>query len=119
MIRATLLGVVALVLLTSAAAAQQTTPAGGPFRAEAEPDLLGRRGPAVVGWLYNDGTEAVTNVRVRVEVLDGGGQAVARGEAYLYGNVPARGRGYFFVPVPRYGQSYRVTVIRFDRLEMQ
>lgn len=110
---------VGVVLLVAPAAAQQTTPAGPGFRAETEPDLLGRRGRALVGWLYNDGNSAVANVRLRVEVLDGGGQAVASGEAYVYGNVPAHGRGYFFVPVPRYGESYRVTIIRFDRLEMQ
>ena len=54
-----------------------------------------------------------------MEVLDGGGQAIGSGEAYVYGNVPARGRGYFFVPVPSYGDRYRVTVLRYDRLEMQ
>jgi hypothetical protein len=107
------------VCLAAPAGAQQTAPAGAGFRAETEPDLLGRRGRAIVGWLYNDGSTAVSNVRVRVEVLDGAGQAVATGEAYVYGNVPAQGRAYFFVPVPRYGESYRVTVLRYDRLEMQ
>ena len=106
-------------LLSAITGAQETTPAGSGFRAETEPDLLGRRGRAIVGWLYNDGNAAVTNVRLRVEVLDGGGQTVASGEAYVYGNVPAQGRAYFFVPVPSYGDRYRVTVLRYDRLEMQ
>lgn len=110
---------VAAVLLSMVAGAQETTPAGPGFRAETEPDLLGRRGRAIVGWLYNDGSSAVANVRLRVEVLDGGGQTIASGEAYVYGNVPAHGRGYFFVPVPSYGDRYRVTVLRYDRLEMQ
>ena len=119
-IRAAVAALVAAVLLSMVAGAQDTTtPAGPGFRAETEPDLLGRRGRAIVGWLYNDGNSAVTNVRLRVEVLDGGGQAIASGEAYVYGNVPARGRGYFFVPVPSYGDRYRVTVLRYDRLEMQ
>ena len=108
-----------LALLGGVAVAQDARPAGPGFRAETEQDILGRRGPAVVGWLYNDQGVGFTNVRVRVEVLDGGGQAVGTGEAYVYGNVPARGRSYFFVPVPRFGDSYRVTVIRFDRLEME
>ena len=107
------------VLLLVAPAAAQTTPAGPGFRAVTEPDPLGRRGAALVGWLYNDGDFSISNVRLRVEVLDGGGQAVATGEAYVYGNVPAHGRGYFVVPVPRYGESYRVIVLRYDRLEMQ
>jgi len=107
------------LLSVSAGAQETTTPAGAGFRAETEPDLLGRRGRAIVGWLYNDGNSAVANVRLRVEVLDGGGQTVASGEAYVYGNVPAHGRAYFFVPVPSYGDRYRVTVLRYDRLEMQ
>jgi hypothetical protein len=113
---AALLAVMALAPVTRA---QDATPAGPGFRAEAEPDILGRRGPAVVGWLYNDQGVGFTNVRIRVEVLDDAGQAVGSNEAYVYGNVPARGRSYFFVPVPRFGARYRVTVIRFDRLEMQ
>ena len=119
-VRAAVAALVATVLLTTVAGAQETTtPAGPGFRAETEPDLLGRRGRAIVGWLYNDGNSAVANVRLRVEVLDGGGQPVASGEAYVYGNVPAHGRAYFFVPVPSYGDRYRVTVLRHDRLEMQ
>jgi hypothetical protein len=109
----------AVALLASPTGAQDTTPAGSGFHAEVEPDTLGRRGPAVVGWLYNDQSVAFANVRIRVDVLDGGGQTVGSNEAYVYGNVPARGRSYFFVPVPRLGQAYRVTVIRFDRIEMQ
>ena len=110
---------IAVGLLSVSAGAQETAPAGPGFRAETEPDLLGRRGRAIVGWLYNDGSSAVANVRLRVEVLDGGGQTVGSGEAYVYGNVPAHGRAYFFVPVPSYGDRYRVTVLRYDRLEMQ
>jgi hypothetical protein len=109
----------ALALFVAPAVAQEARPAGPGFRAEAEPDQLGRRGPAIVGWLYNDERVGVTTVRIRVEVLDGGGGTVGTGEAYVYGNVPSGGRAFFFVPVPRYGQGYRVTVIRFDRVEMQ
>ena len=117
--RAAAAALLAVALLAPVAGAQGVTPAGPGFRAEVEPDILGRRGPAVVGWLYNDQETGFTNVRIRVEVLDAGGQAVGSNEAYVYGNVPARGRSYVFVPVPRLGAAYRVTVIRFDRLEMQ
>lgn len=117
--RAALVAVLAVAVMAPGVGAQETTPAGAGFRAEAEPDILGRRGPAVVGWLYNDQGVGFTNVRIRPEVLDDAGQAVGSNEAYVYGNVPARGRSYFFVPVPRFGARYRVTVIRFDRLEMQ
>lgn len=107
-----------VVLAAGSATAQEARPAGPSFRAETEPDLLGRRGRAIVGWLYNDRAVGVTNVRVRVDVVEAG-QIVASGEAYVYGNVPGGGRSYFFVPVPRYGDDYRVSVIRFDRLEME
>jgi hypothetical protein len=110
---------VALALVTGAARAQEVRPAGPNFRAEADQDMFGRRGRAIAGWLYNDLGVSVTNVRVRVDVLDAAGQTVGSGEAYVYGNVPGRGRSYFFVPVPRYGDAYRVTVIRFDRVEME
>lgn len=106
-------------LAAAGAKAQVAAPAGASFRTEAEPDQLGRRGPAIVGWLYNDHEFAISNVRLRVDVLDAGGQPVAAGEGWVYGNVPARGRAYFFVSVPRYANGYRVTVLRFDRLQFE
>lgn len=117
--RTAALALFTLALLSAGARAQSLPPAGASFRADAEPDLLGRRGPAITGWLYNDHEFAVTNVRVRVDVLDDGGQALVSGEGWVYGNVPARGRAYFFVSVPRYGAGYRVAVLRFDRLQFE
>ena len=108
----------AVALAAGSAAGAEPVPAGPDFRADAETDPLSRRGPAVSGWLYNDKNVAVSNVRLRVEVMDAMGGVLATGEGWLYGNVPGGGRAYFFVTVPRHGQSYRVTVLRFDRLEM-
>ena len=110
---------IAVTVVPGTAVAQDTAPAGGAFRVEAEPDTLGRRGPALVGWLYNDHAFAVTNVRLRVDALDTAGQPVASGEGWVYGNVPARGRAYFFVTVPRYAATYRYEVVRFDRLQFE
>ncbi len=118
-LRAAAAALLVALLLPATVLAQEAAPAGPGFRAETEPDLLGRRGRAVVGWLYNEGGFGVTNVRLRVDVLDGAGQTVASGEAYVYGNVAAHGRAYFFVPVARYAERYRVTVLRYDRLEME
>jgi hypothetical protein len=109
----------AAVLACTPAGAQDLAPAGTSFRAQAEPDMLGRRGPAITGWLYNDHEFTVVNVRVRVDLLDAAGQTLGHGEGWVYGNVPARGRAYFFVSVPRYAASYRVTVLRFDRLQFE
>jgi hypothetical protein len=107
-----------IAVLTGSAAGAEPVPVGTDFRAEAATDPLSRRGPGVTGWLYNDRGYSVSNVRLRVEVLDAEGQVVGTGEGWLYGNVPGRGRAYFFVSVPRLGPSYRVTVLSFDRLEM-
>jgi hypothetical protein len=110
--------VLAIALLAGSAVGGEPVPAGSDFRVEAETDPLSRRGPGVTGWLYNDRGYGVSNVRLRVEVLDASGQVLGVGEGWLYGNVPGRGRGYFFVSVPRRGEGYRVTVLSFDRLEM-
>ena len=45
--------------------------------------------------------------------------ALLGGPALAEETRPAGGRSYFFVPVSRFGAGYRVSVIRFDRLEMQ
>ena len=92
-------------------------PAGPGFRADANPDLLDSQRAAIVGWLYNDLHNQVSNVWLRVEVLDAEGQVIATGEGRLYGYVPARGRAYFSVVVPRYGTAYRISVVQFDRLQ--
>jgi len=113
-----LAAVLAIALLTGSAAGGEPVPAGTDFRAEADFDQISRRGPAVSGWLYNDRGYGVSNVRLRVEVLDATGGVLATGEGWLYGNVPGRSRAYFFVTVPRRGEGYRVTVLSFDRLEM-
>jgi len=110
--------ILGVALLIGHAGAGEPAPAGVDFRADADFDQLSRRGPAVSGWLYNDRGYGVSNVRLRVEVMDATGGVLTTGEGWLYGNVPARSRAYFFVTVPRRGESYRVTVLSFDRLEM-
>jgi hypothetical protein len=117
--RPVLLALVLVLLGGAPAGAQNSAPAGGSFRVEAEPDTLGRRGPALAGWLYNDHVFTVSNVRLRVDVLDPAGQVVGSGEGWVYGNVPAGGRAYFFVTVPRYAATYRYEVVRFDRLQFE
>src|SRR5262245_50337591 len=86
----------AIAFLTGRAAAGEPVPAGVDFRADADFDQLSRRGPAVSGWLYNDRGYGVSNVRLRVEVMDATGGVLTTGEGWLYGNVPARSRAYFF-----------------------
>jgi hypothetical protein len=118
-IRSGVAAILLAALLVTTSGAQQMLAAGEGFRADAGPDMLGRRGAAISGWLYNDRHVPVTNVRVRVDVLDSAGQLVGGGEGWVYGNVPAGGRAYFFVPVSRYGAAYRVVVVTYDRLQFE
>ena len=58
----------------------------------------------------------MTDVRLRVEVLDGGGAVVADSFGWVMGDVPAAGTGYFVVPLTATGAQYRVTIVSFDEV---
>lgn len=95
--------------------AQNVATSPGPtFRVQLEPDTIGRRGPGVTGYVYNGPDYRVTNVRLRVEVLDASGQVASESFGWVLGNITENGRGYFFVPVPRRGADYRVNVVSYD-----
>jgi hypothetical protein len=110
-------GAAAGLALAAALAAAPLVHAQPPedFRVESEPDLLGR-GNRVTGYIYNQTRYRVTNVRVRVESLDAGGQVVGETLGWALGSIPeSGGRTYFQIPVRTRGASYRVTVVGFDR----
>lgn len=71
-------------------------------------------GPAVEGWAYNDGLFRITNVRLKVEVLDVSGVVTHEAMGWVLGDIPARGRAYFVVPVKETAAAHRVTVVSFD-----
>ena len=64
--------------------------------------------------MYNEGLRWLSNVRIRVEVLDTDGTAVEEALGWVFGDLTPGGRGYFVVPVPRVGATYRVSVLSFD-----
>jgi hypothetical protein len=68
------------------------------------------------GYVYNDSRDLVTNVRLRIVSLDGGGRAVAETFSWVFGDVPAGGRTDFAVPFTAPATTYRVTVVGFDRV---
>jgi len=84
------------------------------FQIESAPRTSGK--PAVEGYVYNEGSGWLSDVRVRVEVLDADGKTVEEAIGWVSGNVGPRGRGYFLVRVKRLGTAYRVSVYSFDRV---
>jgi len=97
----------AVIFLGTAAEAQG-------FHIESAPRASGK--PAVEGYVYNDGFEWVSDVRVRVEVLGADGTTVEEAIGWVSGNVGPRGRGYFVVRLKRLGTTYRVSVFSFNRV---
>ncbi|PYO01199.1 MAG: hypothetical protein DMD91_08395 [Candidatus Rokuibacteriota bacterium] len=102
----------AVIFLGAAAKAQYVAPAGPGFHVESAPRPAGR--PAVEGYVYNERSVWVSDVRLRVEVLDADGTTVEEAFGWVVGNVGPRGRGYFAVAVKRLGTAYRVSVVSFD-----
>jgi hypothetical protein len=74
----------------------------------------GRRGPLVVGYVYNLYGHPADRVRLAVETLDASGNVTATAFVHLLGVVPVDGRSYFEAPAPAGGTSYRVRVLSFD-----
>lgn len=104
-----------LVLDALTVDAQQWMTPAHDFRVDWEP-ITSRRGPAVRGYVYNDGGHAATNIRLIVESLDGAGQLAATTIGYLAGTAPPFGRLYFVVPLAAPATSYRVRVGSWDPL---
>lgn len=103
-----------VALLAPAAAAQDF--GGRPlerFRTVAEAGRFAGS-PAVEGWLYNDGMAWITNIRLRVEVLDAEGKVVTENSGWVNGDLRPKGRAYFMVPVKTARGTFRVTVQSYD-----
>jgi len=90
-------------------------PAGAQeFSVRWEPQQLADRATALKGYVDNRTQLRVTNVRLRVEALDGAGQVVGQSLGWVLGDVPGGGRGYFTVPLEATGATYRVSVVSYD-----
>ena len=102
----------AVILLGAAAEAQTLAPAGPGFQAESTPRPGGR--PAVEGYVHNGRFVWVSDVRVKVEVLNADGITVEEAFGWVAGNIRPGGSGYFVVKVKQLGAAYRVSVVSFD-----
>jgi hypothetical protein len=106
---------VALAFGPSVALAQNFGRDTDEFRIETEPPQPGARGLGVSGYVYNDTGVRVSDVRLRVEILDRGGTVVGESWGWVYGSVGARQRAWFWIPLKTRGQTYRVSVYSFGR----
>ena len=89
-----------------------------PFRFELE-EAHSHRGRGVEGYVYNDLPWRITNVRVRVESLDGNGTVTSSASGWVIGDVRAGGRAYFYVPVSSRAATYRASVQSFDKVVLE
>jgi hypothetical protein len=105
-----------LVSMTvSCAAWAGLSEAEGPtFHVEWSASDVSPSGVRLQGYVYNDSRYLVTNVRLRILTIDGGGGAVAQTFTWVFGDVPAGGRADFAVPAIPAGTTYDVTVVWFD-----
>ena len=115
LVAAAALGLVAGVVLPGAAGAQR--PGCGPFRVEWNRGVLSPTSTKLEGFVYNDSTCSLANVRLTVVALDADGQVAAEAKAWVFGNLPPRGRGYFALPLPSpTAVDYRVDIVSFDQV---
>jgi len=109
---ASAVAVFAAIVLGNTAEAKDFALAEPGFHVESAPRPF--PAPAVEGYVYNEGLRWLSNVRIRVEVLDADGTAVEEALGWVFGDLTPGGRGYFVVPVHRVGATHRVSVLSFD-----
>jgi hypothetical protein len=73
----------------------------------------GRKGPAIDGYVYNNGMQTADRMTLQIEGLDASGKVVGNSTVWVLGTVPKGGRAYFGASVPE-ATSYRVQVLSFD-----
>src|SRR5262245_56040218 len=76
------------------------------FTIDYNKEAVPRGGWAVEGYVNNSSRSLVSGVRLRVQVLDGAGEAIGESFGWVYGNVQPGGRAYFTVSIPKKGADY-------------
>ena len=114
-VRMTLLVLGAMVTTVVAAAPVPSSDERSRFRFELE-QTQSHRGPGVHGWVYNDLPWRVTDVRLRVDCLDGSGTVTESVAGWVQGDVSAGDRAYFYVSISSPAAAYRVSVQSFDKV---
>ena len=111
----------AAMLLGAAVAgpADAQTPANcGRFRAEWDRGDLSPTAEKLEGFVYNDSSCSVTDVRVHIVAMSADGHPIGETLGWVYGDIPAGGRGYFVVPLAHTrAVDYRINVVSFDEVQ--
>jgi len=89
-----------------------------PFRVEWRASDASASGVRLQGYVYNESRYLVTNVRLRIVAVDGGGHALGEAFTWVFGDVPAGGRTDFAVPSMAPATTYHVMVVWFDRVAL-
>jgi hypothetical protein len=113
--------VVAAVMLLGAALAgpadAQTAARCGPFRVEWTRGELSPTAEKLEGFVYNESSCSVTDVRIHVVAVSGDGHPIGETLGWVYGDIPAGARAYFVVPLPGAAAAdYQVNVVSFDEV---
>jgi len=66
------------------------------------------------GYVYNDSSIRITDVRLRVVERDRASHPVAEAWGWVFGDIPAGGSAYFVVPLATVADTYEVVVVSFD-----
>jgi len=117
--RRTLPLALALILFGAAVHAQEASrPQPESFRIEWS-RLPPTMRPGVEGYVYNDSRWRVTNVLLRVRVVDGSARVVREDVAPVWGNVVSHGRAFFRLSPLADGERYELAVVSFDLISQE
>ena len=87
------------------------------FRVEWNRGVLSPMAEKLEGFVYNESSCVVTDVRIHVVAVDSEGRPVAETLGWVYGDIAAGARGYFVLPLPDApAADYRVDVQSFDHV---
>jgi hypothetical protein len=106
------------LLVSARGYAQSDRPTTRSFRLEWTP-RPGWMRPGTDGYLYNESRWRVTNVRVRVQVVDGTGRVVRETVVSVFGNAVPGARTFFALPPLADGESFQLTVASFDLISLE
>jgi hypothetical protein len=107
------LGLMLVSLTTPVWGQNREQPANGWFRVSWQP-RLDTLSSTIEGRVYNDSPFRVTDVRLKVEGLNGDSRPVGQRFTWAYGDIVPGGQTAFLVEAMPRAVTYRVTVSSFD-----
>jgi hypothetical protein len=115
--RPVMVGIAFLAGAALAVPAGAQSAACGPFRVEWNRAVLSPTAEKLEGFVYNESSCVVADVRLHVVAVNAEGRAVAETLGWVHGDIGAGARGYFVLPMPDApAADYRVEVMSFDQV---